>query len=437
MVKRRKTLFYNFNDKHLEYIRTCLNSAYNIAEGSIRSGKTTDNVFAFAHDIKHSKDKIHLATASTQPTAKLIIGDCDGFGLEHIFRGQCRWGRYKGNECLIIRGPDTGYREKVVLFCGGAKADSYKKFRGTTIGIWIATEIDLHHENTIDEALKRQIKAHTKRLYWDLNPSSPHAAIYTKYIDDWQKKADAGTLLGGYNYRQFNIFDNPNIPPQNLKEVLSRYDDKGSVYYIRDILGERCVAEGLIYRRFAENINDYLIEQKDLPKLEYINIGVDFGGNKSNHAFVATGLDKDYNKVCVLRSKSIPAPDTDVDFIVAQFQRFADGIKRDYGFVDRVYVDSAEQSIKNTMYHKTDYTIVNSIKNKIISRIRTENRLISEKRLLLVDGENEALINGLKNAVYDEKKLDDTRLDDGTSDIDILDAFEYSWEFRMKQLLRE
>ena len=64
MVKRRKTLFYNFNDKHLEYIRTCLNSAYNIAEGSIRSGKTTDNVFAFAHDIKHSKDKIHLATAS-------------------------------------------------------------------------------------------------------------------------------------------------------------------------------------------------------------------------------------------------------------------------------------------------------------------------------------------------------------------------------------
>ena len=170
VIKRTNTLKYNFGDKHKEYLRKTTVSAYNIAEGSIRSGKTTDNVLAFAQDIKKSKDKIFLATASTQPTAKLIIGDCDGFGLEHIFRGQCRWGKYKGNECLIIKGVDTKNKEKVVLFCGGAKADSYKKFRGMTIGSWIATEIDLHHENTIDEALKRQIKADTKKLYWDLNP---------------------------------------------------------------------------------------------------------------------------------------------------------------------------------------------------------------------------------------------------------------------------
>lgn len=30
--------------------------------------------------------------------------------------------------------------------------------------------------------------------------------------------------------------------------------------------------------------------------------------------------------------------------------------------------------------------------------------------------------------VWDDKKLEDTRLDDGTSDIDTLDAFEYSFE---------
>ena len=90
MIKRVNRLKYNWSDKHIAYMRQSKYSAMNIAEGSIRSGKTTDNIFCFAHDIKHSRDKIHLATASTQPTAKLVIGDCDGYGLEHIFRGQCK-----------------------------------------------------------------------------------------------------------------------------------------------------------------------------------------------------------------------------------------------------------------------------------------------------------------------------------------------------------
>ena len=88
-MNRKNTLRYRFSDKHKEYLRRTVDHHYNVAEGSIRSGKSTDNVLAFAQDIKKSRDKVYLATASTQPTAKLIIGDCDGFGLEHIFRGQC------------------------------------------------------------------------------------------------------------------------------------------------------------------------------------------------------------------------------------------------------------------------------------------------------------------------------------------------------------
>ena len=59
--------------------------------------------------------------------AKLNIGDANGFGLEYIFRGQCRWTQYKGNDCLLINGPDTGYKDKIVIFAGGAASDSYKK----------------------------------------------------------------------------------------------------------------------------------------------------------------------------------------------------------------------------------------------------------------------------------------------------------------------
>ncbi len=84
--------------------------------GAVRAGKTVDNVYAFAHELKTTPDKIHLATGSTSANAKLNIGDANGFGLEYIFRGQSHWGKYKGNECLYIKGPDTNYKQKIVIF---------------------------------------------------------------------------------------------------------------------------------------------------------------------------------------------------------------------------------------------------------------------------------------------------------------------------------
>ena len=43
-----------------------------------------------------------IRDSSTIANAKLNIGDCNGYGLEGIFRGRCKWGKYKDNECLQI-----------------------------------------------------------------------------------------------------------------------------------------------------------------------------------------------------------------------------------------------------------------------------------------------------------------------------------------------
>lgn len=435
MIKRRQTINFNFGDKHKQYIRKTVSSSYNIAEGSIRSGKTTDNVFAFSKDIKESNDKIFLATASTQPTAKLIIGDCDGFGLEHIFRGQCRWGKYKGNECLIIKGIDTKYKEKVVLFCGGGKADSYKKFRGMTIGSWIATEIDLHHQNTIDEALKRQIKADRKKLYWDLNPDNPNKYIYTDYIDVWEHKNKIGELLGGYNYQQFNIFDNENIPKRNLDEVLSRYT-VGSVYYKRDILGQRCAAEGLIYEQYANNSNSFVCCKKELPHFRYIVLGIDWGGNKSKHAFQLIGITNDW-KIYALRSKCVIATGTTPEELYTEIEKFVNTCINDFGMINQIYADSAEQVLINGLRKRVKPSVYNSEKGNIIDRIRATNMLMSQKRFYILENENKELEEALKSAVWDESKEDDIRLDDGSYNNDIIDAFEYSFSRFISQLTRK
>ena len=271
---KSRTIPFKFSDgkntKHLDYIRACETNTYNIAEGAIRAGKTVDNIFAFATDLEKSRDRIHLATGSTAANAKLNIGDANGFGLEWIYRGQCKWGKYKGNECLYIKGPSTRQRQKIIIFAGGAKADSYKKIRGNSYGMWIATEINLHHDKTIKEAFNRTAAARDRKFFWDLNPDNPNADIYASYIDLYRKKQESGELLGGCNYEHFILDDNPNILDERKAEIKSQYD-AGSLWYRRDIEGIRCAAEGLVYDMFDENKHIVATSDSDLTGSIYIS----------------------------------------------------------------------------------------------------------------------------------------------------------------------
>ena len=89
---KSRTVFPVFGPLHKEYIRKATQATISVAEGAVRAGKTIDNISAFAYIIQcGTPDRIHLATGSTSANAKLNIGDANGFGLEYIFRGRCRW----------------------------------------------------------------------------------------------------------------------------------------------------------------------------------------------------------------------------------------------------------------------------------------------------------------------------------------------------------
>lgn len=432
-IERSKTLQYNWSDKHKEYMRKTQISAMNIAEGSIRSGKTTDNIFCFAYDLKKSKDKLHLATASTQPTAKIIIGDCDGYGLEHIFRGQCKWGKYKGNECLKICGKDTNYQEKIVLFCGGAKADSYKKFRGMSIGLWIATEINLHHAETIREAQRRQINADIKRFYWDLNPDSPNAEIYKEFIDVYQKKSELGVLKGGFNLITFNIFDNINLSKENLENEISKYEPN-TVWYRRDILGERCVAEGLVFPEFANNHKKWIVNKKELPdRFRECEVGFDIGGNDSAYAMTCTAYGYD-GVYYVLKSQKKQAYELPMHEIEQFAFSFLDNVKAEYGLnVQDVNTDHSDVII-NTLNEKR-YIFGKTYKPPLEDRPFAISMLLAQGKLKFVEGECEDLINELQNLVYDNKSEKPIVKDNGEMQIDTWDSFIYSLVGNWKYLL--
>lgn len=415
-----------FSTKHKQYIRDAIQSRMSVAEGAIRSGKTIDHCIIAACYLEQCPDAFHLASGSSASNAKLNIGTCNGYGLEYLFRGRCRWGKFRDNDCLFI---NTQTGQKVLIFVGGGLASSYKKILGSSFGLWIATEINTHYDSEESEtsfikvAMGRQIAAQRPMTLWDLNPSAPNHPIYSQYIDRYRQTG----LPGGYNYAHFTIEDNATLTRAQKDALIYQYD-KNSIWYQRDILGKRVVAEGLIYRAFADCPDKYSL---DAP-LNYVTYtcGVDFGGNGSATTFVLVGFSMGLRDVVALESER-HTEELDPVALNAKFLLFIDKCYSKYHRPFTVYADSAEQVLirglrRTVEQNRLPVDVKNAKKGPILNRIRLVSKLIAQNRFKWADGAL-TVKDALCGALWDKKKAD-TRLDDGTCDVDTQDALEYALE---------
>lgn len=424
-----------FSDKHKNYIKTALNYKQNVAEGAVRSGKTIDHCIIFSMYLETCEDKIHLASGSSLPNAKLNIGDCNGFGLEHIFRGRCRWGKYKSNEALFVQ---TKTGEKIVIFTGGGKSDSYKSILGNSYGGWIATEINEHYDcndsrtSFIKVAMARQIASVHPFTLWDLNPSNPNADIYKNYIDKFMG-------LDWYRYEHFNIFDNATMSQERIEEIQNKYD-KNSVWYKRDILGERMVAEGLVFPYFANDCKPYLFKYQSLKekmkeegkRFSHLIIGVDFGDNGSKYSWHLTGFTNDWNYMWALDEGDMAKSNAiDATKFCKAFVRFYKRCVECYGYVEWIFCDSASNTLINTLRayfyaEGLDGSIIAPVKkNELTDRPITVDSLLVTGRLK-IEEHCKNLINALSELVWDEKQ--DIPKDENVNNInDDWDSFCYTF----------
>lgn len=424
-----------FSDKHKNYIKTALNYKQSVAEGAVRSGKTIDHCIIFSMYLETCEDKIHLASGSSLPNAKLNIGDCNGFGLEHIFRGRCRWGKYKSNEALFVQ---TKTGEKIVIFTGGGKSDSYKSILGNSYGGWIATEINEHYDcddsrtSFIKVAMARQIASVHPFTLWDLNPSNPNADIYKNYIDKFMG-------LDWYRYEHFNIFDNATMSQERIEEIKNKYD-MNSVWYKRDILGERMVAEGLVFPYFANNCKPYLFKYQSLKekmkekgkRFSHLIIGVDFGDNGSKYSWHLTGFTNDWDYMWALDEGDMAKSNAiDATKFCKAFVRFYKRCIECYGYVEWIFPDSASNTLINTLRayfyaEGLDGSIIAPVKkNELTDRPITVDSLLVTGRLK-IEEHCKNLINALSELVWDEKK--DIPKDENVNNInDDWDSFCYTF----------
>ncbi len=435
-------------DKHLDVMALALRkkSRLIVSEGTVRSTKTVVMINTFYLLVKSSTEKLHLLAAKDYDAIRDNLLECNGLGLLDLHPDVKLVKPKIGSYYLVTKGFDGKWKK--ILLAGYANKEQWKKILGKTLGVILTDEVNTANEQFVDETFARQMSADCPKTLFTLNGDNPKHFIYQKYINFCKPlgKVPASILADmnpvpnkrGYYYYHWTMQDNPVMTPEKIQAAQEIYDPD-SYYYTIKIKGERGIAEGIIYRKFVKKPSDYILDQ--VPPINSIILGVDFGGNGSYHSFVATGIGPNFAYVVHLESVRIEATGMDPNDLANDWEDFVLLVKDKYhvsGFT--CYCDSAEQTLMNgfktrSAMHSLGVVIKNALKSPINDRIYLQNQLFGAKRLFFMSWAT-SCIDAYKTAVWDSRPDHvNERLDNGTSDIDTMDASEYTIEPFSKQLI--
>ena len=399
-----------------------------ICDGAVRSGKTSIMMWAFVRWAMEnfSGQRFGVCGRTVDSCTKNIIVPFTAMSLAKE-RYIIRWRR--GDKVMEVRcGAVTNYFE---VF-GGKDEASYTLIQGRTLAGVLLDEVVLMPRSFVEQALAR-CSVDGARLWFSCNPGSPHHWFY----QEWIKRSRERNAL----YLHFEMTDNPGLS----KRTLERYENMyAGIFYDRYVRGLWVAAEGIVYKDFANDTEKYLIgdplewAKQNGTSFSIISIGVDFGGTKSATKFQATGITKDF-RVVALEEEYIKNEEIDPNALNRRFATFCQLITSKYGY-SQTRADSAETVLIRGLDHTAQKMhlgtqVKNAMKLQIIDRIRLVVLLMKQGRFK-VSRNCPHLIDAMQTAIYDPDKFEDERLDDGTSDIDSLDAFEYSIEPYYKDLER-
>lgn len=310
--------------------------------------------------------------------------------------------------------------------CYALGADNKKhvaRIQGATIEYAYGDEVTTWSQEVF-EMLKSRLRCEHSHFDGTCNPDTPNH-WFKKFLD-----SDADIFQQSYT-----IDDNEYLPFQFVENLKREY--AGTVYYNRFILGQWCAADGACYPLFAADPLRY-VRAEPPGAIMHVNIGVDFGGGTSGHAFQAVGFTFRYAQMVVLEEyycKDALDPAT----LESEFIDFVRRVRASYPAAD-VYCDSAEQTLINGLRAASDrervgVNIYNARKMPINDRIRAVCRLMAADRFIIL-AHCKTTIDAYQSAVFDSTKTtEDVRLDNGSTNIDTLDATEYAYEREIPSLL--
>ena len=389
------------------------NHRWNVKLGAVRSGKT----FQDKEDIiprrireRAGKDGLVFIIGVTEATIERNVlrpmRDKFGNNLVGIINKNKVW--LFGEECYCL---------------GAEKINQVAKIQGASIKYLYGDEVVKWNKEVFD-----MIKSRLDQSYScaDLTGNPEQKTHWFKEFIE----SDADIYL-----QHYTIDDNDFLSIEFKENLKKEYE--GTVLYNRYILGQWCNAEGLIYKRFADNPQKYKWTKKkengeyDLPQ-GYTIIGIDYGGNKSGQAFVCTRISYDFKYVIALGSEKHMG-DIDPDKLEQLQIEFAKKMMYKYNCdIDYMLPDNEEVVLIRGLRRAVETNNLNTlvrgcVKEPINDRIDCGRTMIAYDIFYYIEEECDTLVEAISSALWDSEKNEDTRLDDFTTDIDTIDAWEYSW----------
>ena len=410
-----KTLKEMLNPKQIDFMLYDDNRI-NLLTGSVRSGKTYVSLLKWAIFVGSMPENSEFLM--TGKTITSLKRNCLGL-LQELVGDNFKYSISQKSGTLFGRR----------IWLEGANDDrAESKIRGMTLSGAYVDELTQIPEDFYRMLLSR-LSMKGAKLYATTNPDTPTHWVKVDIIDNeeidkkiWHFTFDDNEILKAENQEYFD----------NLK---AEYQSMGEVYYQRFIQGLWVLAEGLIYKQFANNTDMFLRDEakdENGNKINFliISIGIDYGASQSKTTFKATGITPLFKQVWTIDEMTLVGVHTPED-IYKRFEEFYKRIVDRYGKVTHAYGDYGALGEVLTyglnrylQQHGIPLKVDDCIKGQIIDRIELDLHLMAQKRRFILK-ECNYMVEAYKGAVWEDGK-ENVRLDDGTSDIDSLDAHEYS-----------
>lgn len=226
-----------------------------IADGAIRSGKTVCMSLAFIQWSMHSFNGQNFG----------MCGKTVGSFRRNVLsvlkqmlpaRGYTIRDRRMDNLVVISRGSTENY----YYIFGGKDEGSQDLVQGITLAGILLDEIALMPESFVNQATGR-CSVDGSKFWCNCNPAGPEHWFKKQWIDERQKR----NLL----YLHFTMEDNLSLSEQIRARYRAMYT---GIFYRRYILGQWCLAEGLVYEFDPERHVTH-----DLPECGEWYISCDYG----------------------------------------------------------------------------------------------------------------------------------------------------------------
>lgn len=393
-----------FSVKQREFLDNA-DRRWNVKYGATRSGKTYLDYYVIPKRIRN---------VAGQQGLIVILGNTKGTLQRNVIEPlQNIWGTELVSD---IKSDNTAFLFGEKAYCLGA--DNIKhvnKIRGASFKYCYGDEVATWNEEVFQMLKSRLDKSYSK-FDGTCNPEGP-SHWFKKFLDG---NADI--------YQQkYTLYDNPFLAKEVLQNLETEY--KGTVFFDRYILGDWKAAEGTIYMLFADETEKFLVDKVN-EQLAIVSIGVDYGAGKSKIKFVASGITYNFRNVYVLDEMDLTGvydPEQIYEKFIEFYKRVYDKYDKcqyafcDYGALGNVITLGL---IRRSQEKRLPVKVVDCEKGLINDRIFLSSTLMAQRRFFILR-KNTMLTKAFQDALWNSKSQDE-RLDDGTTDIDSLDAFEYS-----------